>query len=72
MTLKCSFSVSSLSLSPQYTFPFIKTPMFQLNSLYDTWQIPNILQVACDFPDGCPIEQKLAVLGYRQVRMPNM
>ena len=51
----------------QYTFPFMKTPIFQYNSMYDTWQIPNILQVTCKFPDGCPEAEKEAVLGYRKV-----
>lgn len=50
----------------QYTFPFLKTPIFQFNSMYDTWQIPNILQVTCKFPDDCPRIQQEAVLGYRE------
>lgn len=70
----CSYSCFLFHISPylyplplQYTFPFMKTPLFQYNSMYDTWQIPNILQVTCKFPDGCPEAEKEAVLGYRKV-----
>ena len=35
----------------QYTYPYIQTPIFVLNSLYDTWQLGNILQLGCNPPD---------------------
>lgn len=27
----------------QYTYPFVKTPMFILNSVYDSWQTGCVL-----------------------------
>lgn len=32
---------------PEKLVPFIASPFFLIASLYDTWQLPNILQVAC-------------------------
>eukprot|EP00252_Welwitschia_mirabilis_P010442 TRINITY_DN23710_c0_g1_i1.p1 TRINITY_DN23710_c0_g1~~TRINITY_DN23710_c0_g1_i1.p1 ORF type:complete len:267 (+),score=33.71 TRINITY_DN23710_c0_g1_i1:406-1206(+) len=37
---------------PQYLYPYITTPMFVLNSAYDTWQIHNILVPSAADPDG--------------------
>jgi len=31
----------------EYTYPHIKTPIFMLNSKYDSWQIPNIYGLPC-------------------------
>jgi len=36
----------------QYSYPFIKSPIFVLNSQYDTWQLANILQLGC-LPPRC-------------------
>jgi hypothetical protein len=36
-----------------YLFPFIKTPMFIANSLYDTAQLAGILRLGC-LPPNCP------------------
>ena len=63
----CFLFLISPTFSPQYTFPFMKTPFFQYNSMYDTWQIPNILQVTCKFPKDCSKAEQEAVLGYRKV-----
>ncbi len=27
--------------------PYIKTPLFVIESLYDTWSVPNILGISC-------------------------
>ncbi|XP_062512571.1 uncharacterized protein LOC134188416 [Corticium candelabrum] len=35
----------------QYTYPYIKTPIFVFNAEYDTWQLQNILQVGCKAPN---------------------
>ena len=40
----------------QYTYPYIKTPIFVLNSEYDTWQLSNILQLGC-LPPKCTPEK---------------
>lgn len=32
----------------QYTMPFIRTPLFMVNSPYDTWQLANVLMVPWD------------------------
>jgi len=31
----------------QYLYPFIQSPLFVVNSLYDSWSIPNILNIKC-------------------------
>lgn len=36
---KCMFA--------QYQFPYIRTPLFPVNSLYDSWSLPNILGINC-------------------------
>ena len=51
----------------QYTFPHIKTPLFVLNSPYDTWQLSNILQLNCTSSDNCPEAEKEAFYNYRNV-----
>jgi hypothetical protein len=51
----------------QYTFPHIKTPLFVLNSAYDTWQLPNILQFNCKNLSTCPEAEKEAFYNYRNV-----
>ena len=30
----------------EYAFPFVETPLFALESLYDSWQIPNVSAAA--------------------------
>lgn len=49
---------------PQYTEPHIKSALFGLNSLYDSWQLLNILQLGC-FPLNCPPEKMKAFEKYR-------
>jgi len=39
MTWKCIFA--------EYTYPHIQTPIFMVNSKYDSWQIPNIYALPC-------------------------
>ena len=39
-------------LCTQYSFPYIKSPMFVLNSLYDTAQLAGILKLPC-LPPNC-------------------
>ena len=51
----------------QYTFPHIKTPLFVLNSPYDTWQLFNVLQLNCKSVDNCPEAEKEAFFNYRNV-----
>ena len=48
----------------QYTYPYIKTPIFVLNAEYDTWQLENILQVGCKAPN-CNDKQMLKVAYWR-------
>lgn len=38
-TWKCMFA--------QYIHPFIKVPLFPVQSLYDSWSLPNILGMTC-------------------------
>ena len=48
----------------QYTYPYIKTPVFVLNSEYDTWQLDNILQLGC-LPPHCNETQMKAFTNWR-------
>ncbi|KAK1325444.1 hypothetical protein QJS10_CPA01g03051 [Acorus calamus] len=43
---------ASMCFFPQYSAPQIKTPIFILNSAYDSWQIKNILAPGVDDPHG--------------------
>ena len=36
----------------QYIEPFVKTPIFDADAMYDAWMIPNILQLGCDWRRG--------------------
>ena len=50
----------------QYTFPFIKSPMFVLNSLYDTAQLAGILGLDC-LPPNCSDQQMKFFDNFRNV-----
>ena len=50
----------------QYTYPYIKTPIFLLNSAYDAWQIENILQLGC-VPPACTEAQLWELENFGQV-----
>jgi hypothetical protein len=45
-------------MSAQYTYPYISTPIFSLNSMYDTWQIKNTLELGCNPPQCTPEQMK--------------
>ena len=51
----------------QYSYPYIKTPIFAYNSAYDTWQLANILQLNC-LPPKCSEEQMKQLEDYGQVK----
>jgi hypothetical protein len=34
-------------LCPVYVFPFIASPIFVFQNLYDSWQINNVLKIGC-------------------------
>ena len=50
----------------QYTEPFITSALFGLNSIYDSWQLANILQIPCRPPD-CSPEYMKDFENYRKV-----
>lgn len=50
----------------QYTFPFIKSPVFVLNSLYDTAQLAGILGLNC-LPPNCSDQQMKFFDNFRNV-----
>ena len=61
-------NVSPLPTSPtQYTYPYIKSPIFALNSQYDTWQLGNILQLGC-LPPNCSPTQMTFFENFRKVK----
>ena len=51
----------------QYTEPFITSPLFGLNSIYDSWQLSQILQIPCT-PPNCTDEYMKDFENYRQVK----
>ena len=61
-------NVSPLPTShTQYTYPYIKSPIFALNSQYDTWQLGNILQLGC-LPPNCSPTQMTFFENFRKVK----
>ena len=51
----------------QYLFPFIKTPMFIGNSLYDTAQLLGILGLDC-LPPNCSEDMLKFFYEFKHVR----
>ena len=41
----------------EYMFPFIRSPLFIIQSGYDSFQIPNILQSKCTHLSNCTADQ---------------
>lgn len=37
----------------EYMFPFIRSPLFIIQSGYDAFQVPNILQSKCTYLSNC-------------------
>ena len=69
---KCIEAYSSTNetwkcLSIPYAEPFTTTRLFALNSIYDSWQLANILQIPCKPPD-CDSRYMEAVENYGKVR----
>ena len=52
---------------PQYSLPFVTTPVFLVNSLYDSWQIGSLSNVSCicDF-DACSSAEKSFIEKFRK------
>ncbi|KAH9525098.1 Pectin acetylesterase 5 [Bulinus truncatus] len=53
-------------LLPEVYFKFVFTPVFFINSLYDTWQRTNILKIPC-LAIACPSMHKKAVYNARDL-----
>ena len=66
--LLCTMNIHSYIYihSMQYSFPFIETPIFIINSLYDTAQITGILGLDC-LPYNCDAEQMKLFDNFRNV-----
>lgn len=52
---------------PQYSLPFVTTPVFLVNSLYDSWQIGSLSNISCicDF-DTCSSAEKSFIEKFRK------
>ena len=50
----------------QYSFPYIKSPMFVLNSLYDTAQLAGILKLPC-LPPNCSDKDMMFFYNFEHV-----
>lgn len=55
-------------LSIQYAEPFTSSRLFALNSIYDSWQLANILQLPCHPPD-CDARYMEALEEYGKVKI---
>ena len=66
-TNNCACTSTFLSFT-QYLYPYITTPMFTLNSAWDTWQLKNTLELNCH-PDECPPEEKKQFEDYGKVKL---
>ena len=53
-------------LCTQYSFPYIKSPMFVLNSLYDTAQLAGILKLPC-LPPNCTDKEMMFFYDFEHV-----
>lgn len=53
-----------------YTYPHIRTPILVLNSIYDSWQLGNILNLPCTSkgPRSCNVQEIQDANGYRADR----
>lgn len=60
--------LAAVVLFLQYTFPFIKRPIFVLNSLYDTAQLSGILGLKC-LPPNCDADQMKYFENFRNVSL---
>lgn len=52
----------------QYQFPYIRAPLFPINSLYDSWSLPNILGISCvanESLKACTAEQRAIIESYK-------
>ena len=63
---KCAFA--------QYTYQFIRTPLFIIQSQYDTYQLPYILNVSCipTLTLNCSAADYAAFQGFRTVLLQTM
>lgn len=53
----------------QYQYPYIRTPLFPVNSLYDSWSIPNILGLHCEVNSSlkaCNADERKYIEDYRK------
>ena len=55
-----------LNLSVQYTYEYIKTPIFVLNSIYDTAQLNGLFGLPC-LPPNCSRANEEEFYDYGQV-----
>ena len=53
----------------QYTVPYVTTPLFMAEGMYDSWQLPSILWLGCGKPTpekSCNAAQLAAFMEYGQ------
>ena len=52
----------------QYTFPYIKSPIFVINSQYDTYQLETTVRLEC-LPPSCSEDEMVFFNMFREVRV---
>ena len=60
----CIFDI--WTVSAQYSYQFIKTPIFVLNSIYDTAQLRGLYQLPC-LPPNCTDDQVQQLMNFGSV-----
>ena len=57
-------------LFPQYLLPHVRSPLFIVNPLYDSWQLGNILKVGCvSRLENCSDDEQAAIKKYKQLTL---
>ena len=58
----------------QYLLPFVETPVFVVNSFFDSWQMGQILQMpdSCTYKKNCTKQQKTAQHNLRDALVGNL
>ena len=58
---------------PQYFLPFVKSKMFIVNPLYDSWQLQHIWEIDCAFnPRSCTKKEVKQIKKFRKTTLKGM
>ena len=58
---------------PQYFLPFVKSPLYMVNPMYDSWQLAHVYHVHCAYhPEKCTRKQRREIRKFRRITMDAM